>query len=389
MLLTLSLFAQSSRQQLESERLELIRQIENSENELSRLQNEKTKLIAEINRIELEIEDPSESESEDILVPIKEAQSPQTNAEAIIEPNSETYELSTTEKAAYIELLRIRYRDKLLSRSRTAQDNQELLSAEARKWKIFDTYEKQLLAKLDLPNTTEQIASTPSETQVKSESTESLTTTQPKESNRAELEDQKEFLMMQAISLNREEQRLTAQIKNLKSNREKYNQSIEALLTGNTKSSTINPSSGMTSPPAYTSSGIASKKGFLSWPLVNHNLLRRYGPQSHPTEAGVSITNHGVDLTSSSSEVSAIYDGTVLDIAAVSNNGQTVIIQHDNDYYTVYANLESLYIIKGTTVSRGQTIGVAKRNSSNLAELHFEIWQGKTNLNPKHWLQNN
>jgi len=64
-----------------------------------------------------------------------------------------------------------------------------------------------------------------------------------------------------------------------------------------------------------------------------------------------------------------------------------VIIRH-GEYLTVYSNLDQVYIQKGEQVKRGQPIGKVYFNpDASKTELHFEIWQAKTLMNPQEWLR--
>jgi septal ring factor EnvC (AmiA/AmiB activator) len=59
-----------------------------------------------------------------------------------------------------------------------------------------------------------------------------------------------------------------------------------------------------------------------------------------------------------------------------------VMVRHGL-YFTVYSKLISSSVKKGDTVTTGQLLGYL---GSEEPELHLEIWQDKTKLNPESWL---
>lgn len=54
--------------------------------------------------------------------------------------------------------------------------------------------------------------------------------------------------------------------------------------------------------------------------------------------------------------------------------GFRVVIDHGNDYVTLYAHLRDIYVEKGQVVGKGQTIGVSGSNGNSTGpHLHFEL----------------
>jgi len=91
-------------------------------------------------------------------------------------------------------------------------------------------------------------------------------------------------------------------------------------------------------------------------------------------------------LTRRNAPAKAIFPGTVLADQFVPGHDFMLIIRHGN-YYSVYSNLESLTVNRGQSVEVGQTIGVIKADNDNgQSELHFELWQDKTRLDPSEWI---
>jgi septal ring factor EnvC (AmiA/AmiB activator) len=132
------------------------------------------------------------------------------------------------------------------------------------------------------------------------------------------------------------------------------------------------------------SDNFASNKGKLPWPLETGVVVSSYGEHPHPDLPGIKIKNNGVDIATKSSEVKAVFNGIVSSVVAITNNNKAVIIRH-GDYFTVYTNLETVYVSKNDKVATRQSLGKLYSDEGK-TELHFEIWQGKILVNPLEWL---
>ncbi len=127
-----------------------------------------------------------------------------------------------------------------------------------------------------------------------------------------------------------------------------------------------------------------ANRGQLPWPLEKAVITKQFGKQVHASVKTIQVTNNGIDLrgNSSSTEVSAVFNGTVVGIQFIPGFKNTVIVKH-GIFYTVYSNLEEVFIERGDNVGNQQIIG---RLNKKKPELHFEVWQEKKRLNPISWL---
>ena len=126
-----------------------------------------------------------------------------------------------------------------------------------------------------------------------------------------------------------------------------------------------------------------SNKGDLPWPVSKGTITRRFGTQPHPTLKTIEIANNGIDIhTNNKAEVFAVFRGIVAGTQFIPGYQNIIILQHGK-YYTVYSNLEELYVKRGEQVRSKQAIG---RLSGNKPEVHFEIWREKQRLNPVNWI---
>ncbi len=137
--------------------------------------------------------------------------------------------------------------------------------------------------------------------------------------------------------------------------------------------------------PNYLST-FANRKGNLDWPVNHGKVTQAFGKRPHPTLKKILIQNNGINIsTPSDALVLAVHQGVVVGVTEVPGYNFSVIIKHENDYFTVYTNLAVVSVAKGEKVSLHQKLG---RVPSGNPEFHFEIWNLKEHLDPQAWLQN-
>lgn len=82
--------------------------------------------------------------------------------------------------------------------------------------------------------------------------------------------------------------------------------------------------------------------------------------------------------------VSAIAEGVVISSDWLPSTGHSVIIQHKNNFISVYRNLSGALLQKGQQVKSAQAIGYAGSSSDNeLSMLEFELWREGKAVNPE------
>lgn len=129
-----------------------------------------------------------------------------------------------------------------------------------------------------------------------------------------------------------------------------------------------------------------NNKGRLPWPVVKGAKVSDFGHYPHPDVPSVMVENHGIDImVDAGTSARAVFDGEVTAILDIM--GTKVVMVRHGEYITVYQNLASVNVKKGSKVTTKQNIGtIAKNASSNTYELHFEVWKNNSNLNPNDWL---
>lgn len=87
------------------------------------------------------------------------------------------------------------------------------------------------------------------------------------------------------------------------------------------------------------------------------------------------VTDRTITATSISAgratPVASTYKGTVVATYYSTDNGITVIIQHPNDFMSVYSGLGDVLVSRGSKVSSGERIGVGRGDDS---PIRFELW---------------
>ena len=131
----------------------------------------------------------------------------------------------------------------------------------------------------------------------------------------------------------------------------------------------------------------AKYKGRLSWP-VQGQLAGKFGP--HKNEKLGTITNNpGIDIVAPRGrDVHVVLDGIVVAITWIPGYGNTIIVDHGDSYYTVYAHVDNIQVSMNGYVLRDQTLArVSDTGSLDGPRLHFEVWKGKNKVNPLKWLK--
>ena len=126
----------------------------------------------------------------------------------------------------------------------------------------------------------------------------------------------------------------------------------------------------------------SSKKGELIWP-INGKLLKKYGESKKKT----GLKWRGVLIESvQGSHVSAVSQGKIVFADWFRNFGLLIIIDHENDYLSLYGHNQRLLKSIGDFVQTGEKIAtVGDSGGQKNSALYFEIRKGKKTLNPSLW----
>jgi len=83
--------------------------------------------------------------------------------------------------------------------------------------------------------------------------------------------------------------------------------------------------------------------------------------------------------------VRAAAAGTVAAITRDTQQVQILVIRHENNLLTVYANVDNITVARGDRVTRGQAVAVVRQGDPSF--LHFEVRQGQESVDPVPLLQ--
>lgn len=97
--------------------------------------------------------------------------------------------------------------------------------------------------------------------------------------------------------------------------------------------------------------------------------------------------NDGIDISGApGAPVQAAESGTVAAITEDSNKIPILVLRHENNLLSVYANVQGIRVRKGERVDRGQTIASLRQDDSEEVYVHFEIRDGFESVDPLHYL---
>ena len=133
--------------------------------------------------------------------------------------------------------------------------------------------------------------------------------------------------------------------------------------------------------------GFGTLRGRLPWPTEGR-IIAAFGAQVHP-RFGTRTFRNGVDIEAGEGrEVAAVFGGHVIYTGWFKGYGNLIILDHDNEYYTLYAHIADILVKEGDDVKQGQKIGtVGDTGSLEGPRLYFEVrFQGKPQ-DPEQWLR--
>jgi septal ring factor EnvC (AmiA/AmiB activator) len=146
----------------------------------------------------------------------------------------------------------------------------------------------------------------------------------------------------------------------------------------------VPPPKGVAIPPG---AGFGNLRGRLPWPTEGR-IISAFGAQVHP-RFGTRTFRNGVDIEANEGrDVAAVYGGHVIYTGWFKGYGNLIILDHDNEYYTLYAHIAEIGVKEGDDVRQGQRIGtVGDTGSLEGPRLYFEVrYQGKPQ-DPEQWLR--
>ena len=194
-------------------------------------------------------------------------------------------------------------------------------------------------------------------------------------------------------TLTKKEKELAATIKEKEKAAKKLQSEIEKIIAeeirlASEKSGTTSTGTfALTPDEMELSASFQQNQGGLPWPVERGIISSTFGEHAHPVLKEVKTKNNGVDiLTDEGMEARAVFGGEVTRVMSIPNYNYVVMIRH-GEFLTVYSNLTEVYVTRGQKIDTKQAIGkIYTDTKDQKTELHFELWKGKTLLNPEGWL---
>ncbi len=129
-----------------------------------------------------------------------------------------------------------------------------------------------------------------------------------------------------------------------------------------------------------TEGDIERQKGKLPWP-VRGQVRQHYAPEASPASRGLGLS------TAENEEVRAVAGGKVVHNNLLRGFGTVLILQHGDDYYSLYAFLGASPLKVGEDVVRQQRVGTAGYYPAVQGPgLYFELRFKQKAINPEVWL---
>lgn len=119
---------------------------------------------------------------------------------------------------------------------------------------------------------------------------------------------------------------------------------------------------------------VVATRGQWGWPASCSSISSPFGWRWGVLHDGTDINGCGYG-----SNIFAAQSGTVVQSSYKYDNGQYIIIDHHNGYYSLYAHLCNgcRYVSEGAYVEKGQVIGgMGQTGFATGVHLHFAIWSG-------------
>lgn len=128
--------------------------------------------------------------------------------------------------------------------------------------------------------------------------------------------------------------------------------------------------------------------GKLTWPCPSYTRISSpFGWRIHPT-LGVNKFHNGVDMAApKGTDILAAYSGEVVAATYNSTMGNYVMMNHGNDFYTIYMHASKLCVSPGDIIVEGEKIAeVGSTGRSTGPHLHFGVRKNGEYVNPMDYL---
>jgi murein DD-endopeptidase MepM/ murein hydrolase activator NlpD len=124
-----------------------------------------------------------------------------------------------------------------------------------------------------------------------------------------------------------------------------------------------------------------SKENTEFFPPVKGTILKQFNLKKKQFYVDIALTKN--------TPIKAILNGTVVFADWTPENGNVIIIRHNNEFTSIYKQLGSLTKSQGDIVKTGEVVAIADftNNQSSGIHLLFELWKKGIPINPSQYIE--
>ena len=369
-------FAQT-REELESERFLIINDIEITNKSLNKLTQSKASSIAELQKLENLIETKNKLIL-NIRTELNLIDEDLVNLENKRSIHNTSLDLLINE---YGNLAFVNYKNQLVKSKWAVLLNSENLKDALVSWRYFKQLEKYISDQLqNIKKETSNLVMTDQD--ISQENIQKHDLLEKEKILLEDIEKQAEEADSIIKKLDKDEVILRANLNDQKNKREELNQAIQNNIIKSFNSKIRDKSD------REEVNSFELNKGIHNWPVNGGEIKLHFGRQAHPLYPEIPIDNNGIDIVSfSDSYAKCIASGRVLKIETLNPGEKTIIVAHNQNYFSVYSHLNQVFVKENEYLDENHKLATLHKTREGSYKLHFEILQGQENLNPEQWLK--
>lgn len=122
-----------------------------------------------------------------------------------------------------------------------------------------------------------------------------------------------------------------------------------------------------------------SSDGWLFYTPINGKLTKAFSAEEK---------HYGIDMSTTSRQaVMSVLDGRIILATYTPDNDYVLMVQHNNDFVSVYSQLTEVLKAPGDEVKAGEAMAFVGRSAGKSnSHLHFELWYKGLPLNPEEYI---
>ena len=143
----------------------------------------------------------------------------------------------------------------------------------------------------------------------------------------------------------------------------------------------------MTATAEPESADVRLLRGGMPWPVKWAQVVRPFGPLRDPRYGTKTVSNGVILSVPPGDEVRAVAKGKVIFAQFFKGYGNLVIVNHENQVYSLYAQLASMFPRAGQRIAMGEPVGLTGKGEGQGGNLYLEIRVGQQPQDPLAWLK--